>query len=271
MTIQTLSDLWSRYLIHGADILLVAALFYQVLLLIQGTRAVQVLRGLVILALLTFLQERFVHLPVLSWLLETFWKEWAVILVVVFQPEIRSILAQIGSRPLGRLLLPQELRFVDEIMAALREASKARIGMLIVLEQETGLRNFIETGTILNSEVSSDLLLTLFHPRTPLHDGAVIIREDRILAAACVLPVSNDPTLAREIGTRHRAALGISEISDAVVLVVSEETGVVSVVREGRMDRNMDLDELGPRLRDFYRSMGERGLLRKSVDQREGV
>jgi diadenylate cyclase len=152
---------------------------------------------------------------------------------------------------------------VDEILAAMKEAVKSRTGMLIVLEQETGLRNFIETGTVLDAEVSSDLLLTLFHPRTLLHDGAVIIREDRIVAAACVLPVSNDPTLSRVMGTRHRAALGVTETSDAVALVVSEETGTVSVMREGRVERDVELKELGPRLRDFYRSMGERGLLRR--------
>jgi diadenylate cyclase len=261
--LELLADWWRRYLIHAADILLVAALLYQVLVLVQGTRAVQVLRGLIILYLLSFIVERFVQLAVFGWLLRAFWVGWAVILAVVFQPEIRSLLAQLGSRRLGRLLLPQELRFVDEILPAMKEAVKSRTGMLIVLEQETGLRNFIETGTVLDAEVSSDLLLTLFHPRTLLHDGAVIIREDRVVAAACVLPVSNDPTLSRVMGTRHRAALGVTEISDAVVLVVSEETGTVSVMREGRVERDVALKELGPRLRDFYRSMGERGLLRR--------
>jgi diadenylate cyclase len=264
-----LAAFWRQYLVHIVDIVLVAVLLYQVLKLIQGTRAVQVLRGLVILAFLTFLEEKFIRLPMLSWLLHAFWLGWAVILAVVFQPELRSLLAQLGSQRLGRLLIPQDLHFVDEIAAALREAAKNKVGMLIVLEQETGLRNFIETGTVLNAELSSDLLLTIFSPRTPLHDGAVIVREDRLLAAGCVLPVSNDPSLARILGTRHRAAIAVSEISDAVALVVSEETGTVSVVREGRVERDVNVEDLSRKLRDFYRSMGERGLIRRGGPREE--
>jgi diadenylate cyclase len=262
--ISWLQSLWSNILIHVVDILVVAFVFYHVLRLIRGTRAIQVLRGVVILAALTFLVHRGLHLPTLGWILRTFWVAWAVILAVVFQPELRSLLAQLGSRRLGRILLPEELHFVDEIVSALKEASQHHIGMLIALEQETGLRNFIETGTLINGEVSRDLLLTLFHPRTLLHDGAVIIREDRLVAAACVLPLSNDPGLSRILGTRHRSAVGLTEISDAVVLVVSEETGTVSVARDGRLERDVDLDQLRDRLHDFYRSMRERGLIRRS-------
>lgn len=259
-----LIDLWRNYLIHVVDILLVAYIFYHVFLLIRGTRAVQVVRGVVVLAVVTFLVQNVFHLPTLTWLLKTFWMAWAVILAVVFQPELRSLLAQLGSQRLGRLLLPEELNFINEIVAALKEASQNRTGMLIVLEQETGLRNFIETGTLINGEVSRDLLLTIFHPRTILHDGAVIVREDRVVAAGCVLPLSNDPGIARILGTRHRAAIGITETSDAVVLVVSEETGVVSVARDGRLDRDVDLEDLKLKLRDFYKSMRERGLIRRS-------
>lgn len=259
-----LSHLWRHYIIHAVDILLVAFIFYHVLLLIRGTRAVQVLRGVVMLAIATFLVHRVMHLPALSWILRTFWMAWAVVLAVVFQPELRSLLAQLGSQRLGRILLPEELNFINEIIAALREASQNRIGMLIVLEQETGLRNFIETGTPINGEITRDLLLTIFQPRTILHDGAVIIREDRVLAAGCVLPLSNDSSLARVLGTRHRAAIGLTETSDALVLVVSEETGTVSLARDGRLDREVDLDELKDKLKDFYKSMRERGLIRRS-------
>ncbi|HRY29623.1 MAG TPA: diadenylate cyclase CdaA [Elusimicrobiota bacterium] len=261
---ELLTTLWSKYLIHVADILLVTYIFYRLLLLIRGTRAVQVLRGVVVLAVATFLVQNVFRLPTLSWLFRTFWLAWAVVLAVVFQPELRSVLAQLGSRRLGRLLFPEQLNFINEIISALREASQNRLGMLIVLEQETGLRNFIETGTLINGEVSRDMLLTIFQPRTILHDGAVIVREDRLVAAGCVLPLSNDPDISRILGTRHRAAIGITEISDAVVLVVSEETGVVSVARNGRLDRDVNLDELRDRLRDFYKSMQERGLIRKS-------
>ncbi len=262
--LNALNSIWHNYLIHVVDVLLVAYLFYRVLLLIRGTRAVQVLRGVVILGVATFLVQNVLRLPTLSWIFRTFWLAWAVILVVVFQPELRSVLAQLGSQRLGRLLLPEELSFVNEIIAALREASQKRIGMLLVLEQQTGLRNFIETGTLINGEVSRDLILTLFHPRTPLHDGAAILREDRLVAAGCVLPLSSDPDISRILGTRHRAAIGVTEISDAVVLVVSEETGAVSVARNGRLDRDVDLETLRDKLVDFYRSLRERGLLRKA-------
>ncbi|MBL0059251.1 MAG: TIGR00159 family protein [Elusimicrobia bacterium] len=258
-----LSRLWQGSFVHLVDIALVAFLIYRVLLLIQGTRAVQVLRGLVILALGTFLVEHVLGLPTLGWLLRTFWMAWAVVLAVVFQPELRALLAQLGSRRLGRVLIPQELRFIDEIIDALREGAAGRVGMLIVLEQETGLRNFISTGTIINGEVTRDLLLTIFYPHTLLHDGAAILREDRLVSAGCVLPLSNDPELARIMGTRHRAALGVSEISDAIVLVLSEETGTVSMVRNGKIERDLKLEDLAERLRDFYRSLGEKGLLRR--------
>lgn len=258
-----LARLWRGPLLHVIDIGLVALIIYRVLLLIHGTRAVQVLRGLVVLALATLIVENFLHLPTLGWILKTFWMGWAVILAVVFQPELRSFLAQLGSQRLGRVLIPQELRFIDEIVAALRDASANRVGLLVVLEQETGLRNYIATGTPVNGEVTSDLLLTIFHPHTPLHDGAVILREDRVVAAGCVLPLSNAADIARVLGTRHRAALGLTELSDAIVLVVSEETGAVSLARNGRLERDLNVEDLRERLKDLYRSLGERGLLRR--------
>jgi diadenylate cyclase len=262
---------WRGALMPLVDIGLVAVLIYQVLLLIQGTRAVQVLRGLVVLALATFVVQHLFRLPTLGWMLGTFWQAWAIILAVVFQPELRSMLAQLGSRKLGRVLLPAELKFIDEIIDALQQASANRLGMLIVLEQETGLRNFIATGTPVNGEVTSDLLLTIFHPHTLLHDGAVIVREDRLLAAGCVLPVSNDPGIARIMGTRHRAAIGVTEISDALVLIVSEETGTISLARNGRIDRGIDLGELKTRLRELYKSLGERGLIRRTGGRSESA
>jgi len=261
---EILAVLWQRYLIHLVDILLVAFIFYRILLLIRGTRSMQVLWGVIILVVATYFVQRILELPTLSWLLRTFWVAWVVVLAVVFQPELRSVLAQLGSQRFGRILLSEELRFLNEIIAALKEASQNRIGMLIVLEQETGLRNFIETGTSVNGEVSRDLLLTIFYPKTILHDGAVILREDRLVAAGCVLPLSNDPGILRILGTRHRAAIGMTEISDAVVLVVSEETGTVSVARDGKLERNVDLEVLRGQLKDFYRSMRQRGLFRRA-------
>lgn len=266
---ELLAGFWRHFLIHVVDILLVAAIFYRILLLVRGTRSVQVLWGVMILLVATFLVQRVLQLPTLGWILRTFWVAWVVVLAVVFQPELRSVLAQLGSQRFGRLLLPSEPSFINEIIAAMQEAVQNRMGMLIVLEQETGLRNFIETGTAINGEVTRDLLLTLFFPRTILHDGAVIIREDRLVAAGCVLPLSNDPSLARILGTRHRAAIGMTEISDAIVLVVSEETGTVSVARDGRLDRDVDLDVLKKQLTDFYRALRQRTLFRKG-NAREG-
>lgn len=257
------SRVWQSPLVDLVDIALVAVILYRLLLLIQGTRAVQVVRGLVILALATLLVDHFLPLPTVGWILKTFWLGWAVILAVIFQPELRSFLAQLGSQRLGRVLIPQELRFIDEIVAALKDASANRVGMLVVLEQETGLRNYIATGTPVNGEVTSDLLLTIFYPHTLLHDGAAILREDRLVAAGCVLPLSNAPDIARVMGTRHRAALGLTEVSDAIVLVVSEETGTVSLARNGRLERDKNIEDLREQLRDLYRSLGDRGLLRR--------
>jgi diadenylate cyclase len=261
--LDTLVHLWRSYLIHLADICLVAFIFYRILLLIQGTRAMQVIMGVVILAAVTFLVQHVLRLPTLGWLLRTFWVAWVVVLAVVFQPELRAMLAKLGSQRLGRIILPEDLSFINEITAAVKEASQNRVGMLIALEQETGLRNFIETGTPVNAEITRELLLTLFHPRTLLHDGAVIIREDRVVAAGCVLPLSNDPDILKILGTRHRAAIGLSEISDALVLVVSEETGAVSVARDGKLDREIDADRLKTMLTEFYRSLRQRGLFRR--------
>ncbi len=258
-----LTQLWRHVIVHLIDIFLVAVIIYNILRLIQGTRSVQVLIGVIVLAVATFLVEHVLRLPMLSWILETFWLAWVVVLAVVFQPELRSMLAQLGSHRLGHLLLTGEPNFINEVIEALQEASQNRVGMLIVLEQETGLRNFIETGTQINGEVSRDLLLTVFTPRTILHDGAVIIREDRLVAAGCVLPLSNDPTLLRVLGTRHRAAIGITEISDALALVVSEETGTVSVARDGKLNRDVDLEALRVQLSDFYRALKQRGFFRK--------
>lgn len=259
---------WHSSLLHVVDVVLVSILIYYVLRLIQGTRAVQVLRGFVVLAVATFVADRLLGLPTLGWLLKTFWIAWAVVFAVVFQPELRALLAHLGSHRLGRSLMPQELGFIDEIVAALREGVAGRVGMLIVLEQETGLRNFIGTGTVINGKVSRELLSTLFFPHTPLHDGAAILREDRVAAAGCVLPLSNDTKLSRVMGTRHRAALGLSEISDAIIIVLSEETGTVSMARHGHLDRDVTLDDVHRRLRDFYKSIGDKGLLRQRT--REG-
>ncbi|MHB9154979.1 MAG: diadenylate cyclase CdaA [Endomicrobiales bacterium] len=259
---EYLKSLWSTYLVNIVDILLVAYIFYRLMLLIKGTRAVQIILGILTLVLITFLAQA-AHLQTLSWLFERFWLATVVILAVVFQPEIRSALAQLGSHRWGRILVTSELGFVNDIIEAVKALSGTHTGALIVLEQDTGLRNYIETGTIINGQVSKPLLLSLFNTRSPLHDGAIIVHNARLIAAGCVLPLSHEPGISKIMGTRHRAAVGISEISDAIVIVVSEETGRVSLARSGRLESDVDLEVLRKRLEDLFRERGENTLLRR--------
>jgi diadenylate cyclase len=247
-----LHNLWVYFLLPALDILLVAFVFYRLLLLIKGTHAVQVVVGLAMLLVSTVLISNLLHLPASTWLLEHFWAGAVVILAVVFQPELRTALAQLGSRPMGRIIMPQQVGYVDEIIAAVREASQRQVGMLIVLEQDVGLRNYAETGTLINGDVSQELLLSIFHYRSPLHDGAVIIQNGRLVAAGCLLPLSNDPSLAKILGTRHRAAVGLSEFTDAWIIVVSEETGTLSLARGGRLERELSVDDLRSLLLDLF-------------------
>src|SRR5882724_4758965 len=245
--------LWTAYLLPAIDILLIAFVFYQVLLLIKGTHSVQVVMGLAVLMGMTLVIRHFLKLPAATWLLENFWSGAVVLLAVVFQPELRTALAHLGSRPLGRIILPGgRLSFVDEIVGAVQEAMERQMGMLLVLEQDVGLRNYAETGTLINGDISKELLVAIFHYRSPLHDGAAIIQNDRLIAAGCLLPLSNDPTMAKILGTRHRAAVGISEFTDAWVIVVSEETGVLSVARGGHLERELTIDNLRTQLQDLF-------------------
>lgn len=262
-----LNIVWSRYLLNIIDIIVVSYIFYRAILLIKGTRAVQIMLGLLTLAVLTFFAKNILHLKMLSWLLESFWMIAAVILVVVFQPEIRSGLAQIGSHRWGKILFSSELSFIDEIIKAINTCSQQHIGALIVLEQEVGLRTYIEAGTIINAQVSQELILSIFNTKSPLHDGAIILENTRLIAAGCILPLSNDRDISKVLGTRHRAALGISELSDAIVLVVSEETGMVSIARDGKLESNVDTDDLRKRLIDLFRTRSENMLLRRTVNR----
>ncbi|MBI3012545.1 MAG: TIGR00159 family protein [Elusimicrobia bacterium] len=251
---QFFSTVWNYGLKDGLDILLVAAIFYRLMLLVRGTRSVQVLLGILLLAVGTLLADEVLHLTATSWLLEKFWMAGIVILVIVFQPEIRTILAELGSHPLSRWIFPTHFDYVTEVTAALKECSEKRIGALIVFERDTGLKNFRETGVRIQAEVSTELILSVLHPRSPLHDGAIIITGNRIAAAGCLLPLTDDPNIARVLGTRHRAAVGLSESSDAITLVLSEETGQLSIASFGSLERNVDLSGLDSKLRELLRS-----------------
>jgi len=180
------------------------------------------------------------------------WLTGVILFSIVFQSELRAAFARLRRHPMGRILMPGQLAFIEEIIGAVREAMSRQMGMLLVLQQEVDLRNYADTGTAINGEISKELLLSIFHYRSPLHDGAAIIQSDRLAAVGCLLPLSNDPTLAKILGTRHRAAVGLSEFTDAWIIVVSEETGTLSLARGGRLERDVTPEALEEQLRTLY-------------------
>lgn len=225
------------------DICIVAALFYYIFLLMQGTRAVQLMKGLLVLVAAVTLSS-WLELSALRWLLSQLWSVIILAVAVIFQPEIRRALEQIGRSRL--YLRPFEgsnadmQPVYDAVVKAAVEESKHNVGMLVVLEREIGLNNYVETGIHMDCLVSEQTLINIFVHNTPLHDGAAIIRGDRILAAACFLPLSDNPNLSMSFGTRHRSGIGLTEVSDALVVIVSEETGAISVAVDGQIYVNLD-------------------------------
>ncbi len=233
------------------DILIVAYILYRVLLLIRGTRAVRVAVGLVVLSVFYGLANLF-NLKTVDWALSNIFTYFVFAVIVLFQSELRRGLAILGRTPFFRDLTKsiQSEPFEDVISAATAMAAERR-GAIFVFERTVGLRNYIDQGIQLDALISYDLLFSIFHTETPLHDGAVIIQGDRLAAASCFLPLTTNPRLSREMGSRHRAAIGISEETDAVALVVSEETGTISIAVDGRVTRRMDAATLRRRLRDL--------------------
>lgn len=243
-------------LIDVLDIIIVAYLVYKILGFIQETRAQQLVRGLVVLGIVFFLSD-FLKLYLLNWLLRNFVTMGLFALIVLFQPELRRGLEQLGRRNIvsgqfRSLDKENAIEVVKEIVSAVDDFSATRTGALIVFERETMLNDIIETGTIVDARISVRLLGNLFYEGSPLHDGAVIIRGDRIHAASCVLPLTEKKNIGRNLGTRHRAGLGVSEVSDALVIVVSEETGVISVAENGNFRRFMDLKSVEKILLGVY-------------------
>jgi diadenylate cyclase len=228
------------------DILLVTGIIYTILVLIRGTRAVQLLRGLIFLALIFLLLSRFVELPAFSWLISNTLPVLLLAFPVIFQPELRRALEQLGraGRYFRLLRHDRSSPLISSVAAACLRLSQRRHGALIVIEQDTGLQEYIDTGIILSAQPSAELLLTIFNKTTELHDGAVIVRGEKLAAAACVMPLSTRSLSDRSMGLRHRAALGISEVSDAVAVVVSEETGQISIAHNGRIIRRQDPSRL---------------------------
>jgi len=249
---EFLGWLWRNYLVNILDILVVAYITYKLSMLLKGTRAIQVVRGLFILILAT-LVARALDFKTVSWILKGFWVAGVIAIVIVFQPELRSLLAQIGRGPVMKTLFSEKLVFVDEIVKALDRLSKKGFGALIVLEQNTGLRDYIESGITINGEVTAELISSIFMSRAPIHDGAVIIQNERLIAAGCVLPLTHEPGVSKILGTRHRAAIGITEISDAWAIVVSEETGDISLARNRKLERKIDIKELHSELTNLYK------------------
>ena len=230
--------------VAGVDIALVSYLIYRFFLLIRGTRAITLLNGVILLVLATTV-SRLLKLDTLHWILQYAQVALVVGLPIVFQPELRRALEQVGRgrlllRPLRTLPEPDVGRVIDAVVGAVSTLSRNRMGALIVIERETGLGDITETGIPLDSVLTVELLVNVFVPNTPLHDGAVIIRGDRIVAAGCFLPLTDSHNGETQLGSRHRAALGISEQSDAVVVVVSEETGAVSIAHNGKLIRQLD-------------------------------
>lgn len=229
------------------DIMLVAVLIYQLLKMLRETRAIQLVKGIAILFVLMQVSA-WMNFRTINYLLKNIMQVGLFSVVVIFQPELRSLLERVGRSKVGKLIdfsgQSREENLIenmtDEIVRATVNMSSTKTGALIVLERETKLGDIIKSGTVINAEVTSALLENIFVPNTPLHDGAVVIRGDRISYAGCLLPLTSNINLSRELGTRHRAAIGMSEASDAMVIVVSEETGKISVAVNGNLTRNLN-------------------------------
>lgn len=237
------SDLPPLSITAAIDILIVAALIYQLLMIIRGRRAVHVLLGLCVLGVI-YVIALGAKLELLHTILATLLPYTPIALIVMFQAELRRALARLGRRPFLGVSQLERRELSQEVVLAVSRLSQTKVGALIVVERKIGLRTFVESGVSLDAAVSRDLLCSIFHPGGTLHDGAVIIQGDRIAAAACFLPLTTNPLLMTELGTRHRAALGISEESDCIAIVVSEETGRVSVAAFGEIELDVPLERV---------------------------
>lgn len=235
------------YLTEIIDILLVTYVIYILITLIKGTRAVQLFKGMMVIVI-GWLLSSFFGLKTLSWLMSQAMTYGVLAVIIIFQPELRRALEQLGrGRLFSRSSLPDEEKVkltINETVKAVQYLSKRRIGALIIFERGTGLNDYIETGITINGQLTSQLLVNIFIPNTPLHDGAVICSKDQVRAAACYLPLSENPFISKELGTRHRAALGVSELTDCISIVVSEESGQVSLARNGELHRDLTEEEL---------------------------
>jgi diadenylate cyclase len=241
------------------DIFVVAFFIYWLLWVAQGTRALSLIRGIVTLFLFLYLLGWVLELSMLNWILSRIWPALIVAIPVIFQPELRRAFEQLGHAgswlrsPFPGQDETGNEEMIDEVVRAAQQLSRLRYGALVVIERETGLQDFVSKGVALNADISRQLLINIFFPNSPLHDAAVVIAQDKILAASVVLPLTDNISASSQLGTRHRAAIGVTEESDALAVVVSEETGQMSVAHSGRLIRNLDQDRLRRVLRTLMR------------------
>jgi diadenylate cyclase len=237
------------------DILIVAFLFYKLLGFIRETRAEQLAKGLLMLVVVA-LVARWLHLYTLQWILSNLVNVGLIAVVIIFQPELRRLLENLGRNKLISNFSGIDLEEAEEITVEIREAllsmSKSRTGALIVFERETSLTDIIETGTLIQAGISREMIGNIFYEGAPLHDGALIVRGDKLWAAGCVLPLTEDKKLSKELGTRHRAGIGITENSDALVFIVSEETGIISKAEDGKLERMLTASRIDELLKSIY-------------------
>lgn len=256
--LEFLSNLFINIRIRDIlDIFIVGVVFYKLFMLIRETRAEQLLKGIILLFVAAKISD-VLELYTLFWILEKTMTVGVIAILIVFQPELRRGLEYIGrtkffSKSIVEVAVEETKQTVEKIVEACASLARQDIGALIIIERETGLNEIAETGTKINGKVSSELLINIFIPNTPLHDGAVLIKNDNIKAASCFLPLTENINLSKELGTRHRAALGITEKSDALAIVVSEETGIISIAEKGKIKRKIKPDQLEKILLDIYK------------------
>lgn len=235
-----------KFILLIIDILIVAYLIFKVIKMLKGTRAMQLLKGIALLLIITALSE-FLSLNILHYMLSSIMTYGVLLIIVVFQPELRKALEQVGNTDIKKILdfeEEEEPSCIEDVIKASQDMSSKKIGALIVFERDTSLGDYVRTGVSMDSKVSKELLINIFIPDTPLHDGAVIIKDNKIQAASCILPLTDKESIDRIFGTRHRAAIGVTENSDAVVVVVSEETGAISLAIGGKIIRDISEDQL---------------------------
>jgi len=240
-----------RWVLDILDITLMSIILYRLLLIVKGTKAAQMMIGLAIL-LLASLASRYLELFTIDWLVQSFLAQIVIAMIVLFQPEIRRALAHIGEAQFLNFASAEELKSLEEIVRAAVSLANRKIGALIVIERDTSLKDFVEIGTSLDARVSKELLLSIFHPTSPIHDGAVIIKGNRVAAAGCFLPITLSSELSKSLGTRHRAGIGLTEETDALAIIVSEETGLISVGLGGKIEEKIDMGTLRNMLTDIF-------------------